>query len=188
MHVVFVEPAFPRNQREFVRGLKEVGATVTAIGEAPADALDSELQRYLDGYEQVADGCAQGRVPIEDRPAHLIDLPKHARPEGWSGRVVPDGERIVRLSVEDQASDAPRCRQILPLLFEGDFDLLDQVIDLPCQQFEILALRLTDLPPGPPGFGAQRDQDAGDDDEEFGDESGGGTVAHGRISKSTTIG
>jgi len=33
MHVVFVEPAFPRNQREFVRALRAAGAHVTGIGE-----------------------------------------------------------------------------------------------------------------------------------------------------------
>ena len=36
MHVIFVEPAFPRNQREFVRGLAATGARVTGIGEASA--------------------------------------------------------------------------------------------------------------------------------------------------------
>ena len=53
MHVVFVEPAFPSNQREFVRGLHEVGAQVSAIGEAPLAALSSELKSWLSLYEQV---------------------------------------------------------------------------------------------------------------------------------------
>jgi len=53
MHVLFVEPAFPRNQREFVRALCQVGARVTAIGEAPVEALDAELRQWLHGYEQV---------------------------------------------------------------------------------------------------------------------------------------
>ena len=54
MHVLFVEPAFPRNQREFVRALHAVGARVTAIGEAPAESLDGELRRWLSGYERVS--------------------------------------------------------------------------------------------------------------------------------------
>ena len=54
MHVLFVEPSFPRNQREFVRALKAVGATVTGIGEAPVAALDSELKGWLDHYERVS--------------------------------------------------------------------------------------------------------------------------------------
>ena len=53
MHVVFVEPAFPRNQRDFVRALHAVGARVTAVGESPPEALDGELARWLSGYEQV---------------------------------------------------------------------------------------------------------------------------------------
>ncbi len=53
MHVVFVEPCFPANQREFVRGLSLTGATVSAIGERPAEALDEDLHRWLAHYQQV---------------------------------------------------------------------------------------------------------------------------------------
>lgn len=53
MHVVFVEPCFPANQKEFVRGLAQTGATVSAIGERPVDALDDDLRRWLTHYEQV---------------------------------------------------------------------------------------------------------------------------------------
>ena len=53
MHVVFIEPCFPTNQREFARALASVGATVTGIGERPKDALDGDLQRWLTHYEQV---------------------------------------------------------------------------------------------------------------------------------------
>lgn len=54
MHVLFLEPAFPRNQREFVRALAAVGARVTGIGEGPVEALDDELKGWLGSYEQVA--------------------------------------------------------------------------------------------------------------------------------------
>ena len=53
MHVLFVEPAFPKNQREFARALHAVGARVTGIGESPVEALDDELKRWLYRYEQV---------------------------------------------------------------------------------------------------------------------------------------
>lgn len=53
MHVVFIEPRFPTNQRHFVRALKEVGATVTAIGEGSKDSLSGELRGQLAHYEQV---------------------------------------------------------------------------------------------------------------------------------------
>jgi hypothetical protein len=53
MHVVFVEPAFPSNQTEFVRALHEVGAQVSAIGEAPLEAIPRRLKGWLSQYEQV---------------------------------------------------------------------------------------------------------------------------------------
>ncbi len=53
MHVIFVEPAFPYNQRQFVRGLRAAGARVTGIGEMPLDALPSEIRDWLYRYEQV---------------------------------------------------------------------------------------------------------------------------------------
>ncbi|HKJ01490.1 MAG TPA: hypothetical protein VJ997_03515, partial [Longimicrobiales bacterium] len=53
MHVVFVEPCFPANQKEFVRGLALTGATVSAVGERPKEALDDDLRRWLKHYEQV---------------------------------------------------------------------------------------------------------------------------------------
>ncbi len=53
MNVIFVEPAFPQNQREFVRGLHSVGARVVGIGERPIGYLDGELRHWLADYEQV---------------------------------------------------------------------------------------------------------------------------------------
>jgi hypothetical protein len=53
MHVVFVEPAFPVNQQEFVRGLHAVGARVTGIGERPLEALPASLRERMFHYEQV---------------------------------------------------------------------------------------------------------------------------------------
>ncbi|MEQ8330037.1 MAG: hypothetical protein RH859_06160 [Longimicrobiales bacterium] len=53
MHVVFVEPCFPANQKQFVRGLKEIGARVSAVGERPKEALDDDLRAWLIHYEQV---------------------------------------------------------------------------------------------------------------------------------------
>ena len=53
MNVIFVEPAFPQNQREFVRGLHSVGARVVGIGERPIAYLDGELRHWLADYEQV---------------------------------------------------------------------------------------------------------------------------------------
>ncbi len=57
MHVLFVEPRFPSYQRRFAQALCDVGARVTAIGEAPADALPEDLRHRLHGYEQVGNVC-----------------------------------------------------------------------------------------------------------------------------------
>jgi len=53
MRVVFVEPAFPDNQRQFVRGLAEAGAEVIGIGERPHDWLDDQLRGWMVHYHQV---------------------------------------------------------------------------------------------------------------------------------------
>jgi len=53
MNIVFVEPAFPANQRQFVRALAETGATVIGVGERPTDHLDDELKGWMYHYHQV---------------------------------------------------------------------------------------------------------------------------------------
>jgi carbamoylphosphate synthase large subunit len=53
MNIVFVEPAFPANQRQFVRALAEAGATVIGIGERPADHLDGDLRDWMTHYHQI---------------------------------------------------------------------------------------------------------------------------------------
>jgi carbamoylphosphate synthase large subunit len=53
VNVVFVEPFFPPNQREFVRALAEAGADVIGIGESPAETLDEQLKSWMTHYHQV---------------------------------------------------------------------------------------------------------------------------------------
>jgi carbamoylphosphate synthase large subunit len=54
VNVIFVEPFFPSNQRQFVRGLAEAGATVIGIGEYPLDAMDDQLKSWMTHYHQVS--------------------------------------------------------------------------------------------------------------------------------------
>ncbi|MDX1403854.1 MAG: ATP-grasp domain-containing protein [Woeseiaceae bacterium] len=54
MNVVFIEPSFPYNQREFVRALAAVGANVIGIGERPVENLSDDLKRWLGDYVQVS--------------------------------------------------------------------------------------------------------------------------------------
>ena len=70
MHVVFVEPAFPANQKEFVRGLAKAGVKVSAVGERPKDALGDDLRGWLLHYEQ---------VPT------VVDVDHLVRVVGWIG-------------------------------------------------------------------------------------------------------
>jgi formate-dependent phosphoribosylglycinamide formyltransferase (GAR transformylase) len=62
MNVIFVEPSFPANQRQFVRALSEVGATVIGIGECPKDSLDDDLKRQLTHYEQIGSVCDEAAM------------------------------------------------------------------------------------------------------------------------------
>jgi hypothetical protein len=54
MNVIFLEPSFPDNQRQFVRALHAIGARVTGIGERPYEWLDGETKGRLVAYEQVS--------------------------------------------------------------------------------------------------------------------------------------
>ncbi len=62
MDVLFVEPCFPANQREFVRALASVGARVIGIGERPKSALDDELRHWLVHYEQIGNVTDVGQL------------------------------------------------------------------------------------------------------------------------------
>ncbi|SOC58436.1 ATP-grasp domain-containing protein [Ornithinimicrobium cerasi] len=62
MNIVFVEPHFPKNQREFPRALASVGARVIGIGETPWDYLDDELKSWMVHYEQVGSVTDRGQM------------------------------------------------------------------------------------------------------------------------------
>ncbi len=53
MNIIFIEPSFPSNQREFVRALHAAGARVIGIGERPQEYLDHEVTHWLFEYVQV---------------------------------------------------------------------------------------------------------------------------------------
>ena len=62
MHIVFIEPRFPANQKLFIKALAEIGATITAIGEGSKDSLDDDLKRWLTHYEEVRNVCDEQGV------------------------------------------------------------------------------------------------------------------------------
>jgi formate-dependent phosphoribosylglycinamide formyltransferase (GAR transformylase) len=78
MHILFVEPSFPFNQREFVRALHAVGARVTGIGEAPVEALQEDVKSWLYGYEQ---------VPSVVHEESLMDAVRRVQQREWVDRL-----------------------------------------------------------------------------------------------------
>ncbi len=55
MNVVFLSPHFPPNMWLYVRRLREAGATVLGVADAPYDALRQELRDHLAEYYRVDD-------------------------------------------------------------------------------------------------------------------------------------
>jgi len=53
VNIIFVEPAFPANQRRFVHALASVGANVYGIGESDEAQLGDDLHEALGGYYRV---------------------------------------------------------------------------------------------------------------------------------------
>jgi formate-dependent phosphoribosylglycinamide formyltransferase (GAR transformylase) len=78
MHVIFVAPAFPQNQKEFVRALSQVGAQVTGIGEDPPEWLPHDVTQWLDGYEKVSSVTDEGA---------LFDAVKRIQSRSWVDRL-----------------------------------------------------------------------------------------------------
>ncbi len=78
MHILFVEPSFPPNQKEFVRALASIGAGITGIGEQPAEHLDDQVKGWLSGYEQVGSVCNTGE---------LLDAVRRVQSRGWVDRL-----------------------------------------------------------------------------------------------------
>ena len=63
MNVIFVEPAFPAYQRQFVRGLHAVGATVDGGCWATLWATGSVVRLDRDGRITTQETFAQGAEP-----------------------------------------------------------------------------------------------------------------------------
>jgi hypothetical protein len=96
MHVLLVEPAFPKNQREFARALHSVGARVTGIGESSLQSLDPELKGWLHGYEQ---------IPSVTNVQALHDAVKRVQSREWVDRL----EATVEAHIEAAAKVREAC-------------------------------------------------------------------------------
>ena len=72
MHVLFVEPAFPQNQRLFVRGLHMSGARAVFVPAASGKPAEKALAEAfeekgmkLESYEEVSRPCGGGWVLVD---------------------------------------------------------------------------------------------------------------------------
>ncbi len=96
MHVIFVEPGFPTNQREFVRALVQVGATVTGIGERDFGELDDDLRSWLHFYQRIGSVTDEGALEWAVR---------EAQGRGWIDRL----EATVEAHILPAAHVRERC-------------------------------------------------------------------------------
>jgi hypothetical protein len=95
MNVMFVEPAFPNNQRQFVRGLAAAGARVIGIGERPHDQLDAELRGWMAHYERV------GSVVDE---AELLAAVRRVQKHVWVDRLEATVEAHIMAAAKVRAA------------------------------------------------------------------------------------
>ena len=62
VHVIFLEPAFPANQPDFVRALHQAGALVSGIGDRPLSWLPDNLKSWMYSYEHVGSSADPQQV------------------------------------------------------------------------------------------------------------------------------
>ncbi len=99
MNVIFIEPSFPYNQREFVRGLDAAGANVIGIGERPREHLSDELKGWLAEYLQVRS--------VVHEPS-LLDAVKAVQSRVWVDRLEATVEaHIMAAAVVREATGIP---------------------------------------------------------------------------------
>ena len=119
MNVILVEPAFPYNQREFARGLAAAGAGVIGIGERPVEALDGELKRWLDHYEQVSsvvdEGALLAAVRRVQRHVHVDRMEATVEAHIMAAAAVREATGIVGTSVHTAwlCRDKPAMKEAL---------------------------------------------------------------------------
>jgi hypothetical protein len=96
VNIIFLEPGFPANQRQFVRALHSIGANVLGVGDRPYEWLDDELKSWLGGYQQIKSVTDEGALEWAVREAQ-----KHM----WIDRL----EAVVEAHVMAAAHVRERC-------------------------------------------------------------------------------
>lgn len=96
MNVIFIEPGFPANQKQFVRALAAIGANVIGIGERPYDWLDEETRSWLSSYQQISSVTDEAALEWAVRQAQEVQ---------WVDRL----EAVVEAHVLPAAHVRERC-------------------------------------------------------------------------------
>jgi hypothetical protein len=128
MHVVFVEPAFPKNQRQFVRALRAVGARVTGIGERALDSLDGELEDWLYKYEQ---------IPSVTNEGALLAAVRRAQAREWVDRLEATVEAHILPAAKVRAACSIPGTSIRTAFLCRDKPAMKEALraaDIPCAQ------------------------------------------------------
>ncbi|MCB9779886.1 MAG: ATPase [Alphaproteobacteria bacterium] len=100
MHVLFLAPHFPANQRRFVAGLKAVGARVTGIVDAPLHRVDSEVRGLLDDFIEI------GNVTDPDQVIQAVRLAQKKGP--WVHHLVSTIEsHMMAAAIAREATGIP---------------------------------------------------------------------------------
>ena len=140
MNVIFVEPAFPPNQRRFVAALAGVGANVIGVGESHEADLGDELRGQLGAYYRVdnvtdvhqlnaAVEWAQGIMWI-DRLESTIESHQMAAAQVREARGIPGTSVRTTWLCRDKPSMKEILRQAgVPTAASTAADTADQVVD-----------------------------------------------------------
>ena len=96
MNVIFLDPAFPSNQREYVRALASIGARVHGVGDRPIEWLDDELRSWMASYRRIASTTDE---------AAIEGAVREAQREVWIDRA----ETVVEAHVLPLARVRERC-------------------------------------------------------------------------------
>jgi hypothetical protein len=128
MHVIFVEPGFPFNQREFVRGLCQAGAFVTGIGERPLEFLDDDLRGWLGAYEQ---------VPSVVHEPSLREAVQRIQARGWVDRLEATVEAHIQPTANVREAQGIPGTTVRTAFLCRDKPAMKEVLraaDVPCAQ------------------------------------------------------
>jgi formate-dependent phosphoribosylglycinamide formyltransferase (GAR transformylase) len=140
VNVVFVEPAFPQNQRRFVAALAGVGANVIGVGESGESDLGDELRGQMGAYYRVDNVTDVGQLEAAvawaqdlmwiDRLEATVESHQMAAARVREARGIPGTSVRTTWLCRDKPSMKEVLRQAgVPTAASTAADTADQVVD-----------------------------------------------------------